>query len=66
MDQDEIEERILSARQVWELIGVSRTTVWRWERSGLFPRRRVLGKNRIGWLAREIFEWIRTRPVAKA
>ena len=39
-----------------------RTTVWRWEKEGQFPRRRKLGGRSIAWLKSEIMEWIATRP----
>jgi prophage regulatory protein len=39
-----------------------RTTVWRWEKAGQFPRRRKLGGRSVGWLNSEVMEWIVTRP----
>ena len=39
-----------------------RSTVWRWEKQGQFPRRRKLGGRSIGWLKSEVMEWIATRP----
>jgi prophage regulatory protein len=41
-----------------------RTTVWRWEKNGQFPRRRSLGGRSVGWLRNEVLEWIATRPQA--
>lgn len=37
--------------------GISRTTLWRWERRGLIPRKRQLGPNTVGWLESEIEAW---------
>jgi prophage regulatory protein len=56
------QERYLSLRQVREMIGVSSTTLWRWQRQGQFPPRRILGQGRVGWLESEIIEWMKTRP----
>ena len=57
-------ERILRQPAVQERTGLGRTTVWRMERDGRFPRRRQIGGGIVGWLASEVDEWIRTRPTA--
>ena len=36
----------------------SRSTIWRWERAGIFPRSRKIGPNSVGWVASEIQNWI--------
>lgn len=43
------------------LVGLSRTTIWRMERDGLFPNRRRLSENTVGWLKSEIDVWIAER-----
>lgn len=53
--------RLLRIREVVSRLGVSRVTLWRWERAGLFPARRRLGPNAVGWLENEIDEWISSR-----
>ncbi|PYQ71873.1 MAG: transcriptional regulator [Acidobacteria bacterium] len=42
--------------------GLSRSTIWRLERRGEFPRHRRISPNAVGWLEQEINEWM----VAKA
>ena len=39
---------------------VSRTTAWKWEQVGLFPKRRKLNPSgtMVGWLLSELQEWI--------
>ena len=54
-------ERILKTDDVAELIGLSRTTLWRLQRSGAFPRSVNLSTNRVGWLYSDIMEWMKTR-----
>jgi prophage regulatory protein len=54
--------KILSQQQVTGLTGLSRVTIWRYERAGLFPTRIKLGPNRVGWRAEEIEAWIESRP----
>ena len=46
--------------------GYSRTTIWRREQAGEFPKRRKIGPHLIGWRSDEIEAWIRARPVADA
>lgn len=41
--------------------GVSRTTIWLWERRGIFPRRIQLGPNSIAWNLTEIEEFLKSR-----
>jgi len=41
--------------------GLSRTTIWRLERDGLFPKRRLLTGKIVAWDESEIDEWIQSR-----
>ena len=53
--------RILRTNDLAELLGISRTTLWRWERRGLLPAKRQLGPNCIGWLESEIESWLEAK-----
>jgi prophage regulatory protein len=57
-------ERILRQPEIERRTGLSRTTIWRLERSGEFPPRRRVLSHTIGWLESEVDEWIAGRPVA--
>jgi prophage regulatory protein len=57
-------ERLLRTPEVQARVGLGRTTIWRLERAGDFPRRRQIGVGTTGWLESEVNEWIRARPVA--
>jgi predicted DNA-binding transcriptional regulator AlpA len=54
-------EKILSVKRVIEITGLSRTTIWRLEAKGDFPRRVALSSCRIGWRSIEVEEWLRNR-----
>lgn len=54
------QERILSTQEVQRLTNLSRTTIWRMERSGKFPARVRLSSTRIGWRSSEIENWLNT------
>ena len=58
-----MQEHIIRWPQVRATTGISRTTSWRLEKAGLFPRRRCLGPNSVGWFQSEIIAWIETRAV---
>ena len=53
--------KILSKRQVKELVLYSPQHISRLEKAGLFPRRVQLGPNRVGWLESEVLEWLEER-----
>ncbi|OEU72713.1 MAG: hypothetical protein BA869_01480 [Desulfuromonadales bacterium C00003107] len=48
---------------VHEITGLSRTTIWRMEKVGKFPKRRQISSGRVGWLASEVNPWAEGRPV---
>ncbi len=58
--------RVLRASEVEQRVGLSRTTIWRLERTGEFPSRRRLGANAVGWLEQEVEDWITSRPEVSA
>ena len=55
-------ERILTEGEVQRIAGnPSHSTLWRWQRIGVFPRRRKIGPNRVGWLASEVEAWLKEK-----
>ena len=55
--------RIIRPKQIKEFTGLSRPTIWRLEAKGEFPPRRQIGPGAVGWLASEVEDWLRSRPV---
>lgn len=53
--------RILSKRQVTELVLYSPQHIARLEKAGQFPKRVQLGSNRVGWVEAEVLEWLEAR-----
>ena len=53
--------RILSKRQVKELVLYSPQHIARLETAGQFPKRVQLGPNRVGWVESEVLEWLEKR-----
>lgn len=58
-------DRLLRRREVLELTGLSRTTLWNMEREGRFPRRRQVGKSAVAWSEREVVRWMDGLPLAQ-
>ena len=55
---------ILRVADVVGLLKISRATLWRWQRSGRFPKPVRLGPNSIGWHDSEVRAWLEARPRA--
>jgi prophage regulatory protein len=56
-----MEMRILSKRQLKELVLYSPQHVARLEKAGAFPKRVNLGPNRVGWVESEVLDWLQER-----
>ena len=54
---------LLSVIDVCQSLGVSRGTLYNWERAGKFPERRKIGPHRVGWLRSEIEDHIENLPI---
>ena len=54
-------KKILRFPEVEEKIGLSRSTVWRLEKTGKFPQRVRIGLRGIGWYESEIDDFLANR-----
>ena len=53
--------RVVREPEVRDCTGSHSTTILRWERKGLFPKRIVIGPNTVGWYKDEIADWQASR-----
>ena len=53
--------RLLSKRQLKEMVLYSPQHIARLEKAGLFPQRVHIGPNRVGWVEAEVLDWIQKR-----
>jgi prophage regulatory protein len=53
--------RLLSKRQVRELVLYCPQHIARLEAAGSFPKRVKLGQCRVGWVEQEVLDWIKAR-----
>lgn len=56
-------DRILRLPDVIAATGLSRVSIWRKEKSGVFPARLRLGPNAVGWRASQIQQWLEDRDL---
>jgi len=59
-------ERIRKSPWVCDITTHSRTTIWRLEKEGKFPKRRQIGNHAVGWIESEVLAWIAARPTVSA
>ena len=49
---------LLSRKRVLEITGIGRTTLWRYENAGRFPRRFTIGPKRVAWRAKDVADYL--------
>lgn len=59
-----IEPLFLARAEVASFMAMSVSSIEQAVREGTFPRPRRLSHRRVGWLVRELREWVESRPVA--
>ncbi len=60
-----MQDRLLRRRQVEEITGMSRSTIYKMMQSGEFPRPVRIGPSAVRWRASDIAAWVESRPVAR-
>ena len=59
-------DRLLRRRQVEEITGMSRSSIYRLMQNGEFPRPVRVGPTAVRWRESEITAWLESRPVARS
>ena len=58
--------RIMRLEEVKQITGLSKTSIYRLEKSGDFPTRVKIGKRSVGWFQNEIEDFLRSLCVPKS
>ena len=58
--------RLLRFPAVRARTGLSRSTIWRLERRGAFPRHRRISPNAVAWLEQDVSAWIESKTSTTA
>ena len=59
-------DRFVREPECKKITGLSRTTRWRLERVGAFPKRRRISENAVGWLESELQKWLENKANSTA
>jgi prophage regulatory protein len=65
-DATDRDVRFLRFPAVRARTGLSRSTIWRLERHGGFPRHRRISPNAVAWVEQEVIDWMRAKVEAGA
>ena len=57
------EDRLLPWDRVQDIAGISRTTAWRMQQTGVFPAPVAVSPGRVGWWESELTAWKHSRGV---
>ena len=60
------DDRLLGWERVHDLVGISRSTAWRLQRAGDFPKPVSLSPGRVGWWESELTAWKQSRGAVGA
>jgi prophage regulatory protein len=58
--------KMLRLDEVMKMTGLSRSSIYRYESSSTFPKRRRVGPNAVRWLDTDVEEWMQSRPAIDA
>ncbi|MEQ6886470.1 AlpA family transcriptional regulator [Salicola sp. Rm-C-2C1-2] len=53
--------RIIRLREVMELTGLARSTIYKYVEAGTFPQPVPLGGRSVGWVEQEVEDWVMAR-----
>ena len=59
-----MQDRAVRFPKLKTIVGASRSTIFRWERDGKFPKHFKLGKNSVAWLLSDVQKWLQERATA--
>lgn len=59
------EDTIFRLKDVKQITGLGRSSIYKFSKLGTFPEQRELGPRAVGWNSREVSEWVAARPVAR-
>lgn len=54
-------QRLMRLREVCEATALCRSSIYQFERDGLFPKRVAIGPRSVAWREDEIAEWVAAR-----
>ena len=62
---DHVPLRLIRFRTVKDRTGLSRSTIWRLERTGAFPKHHRISPNAVAWVEQDVVDWMRAKASAR-
>lgn len=62
---DQVPLKLIRFRTVKNRTGLSRTTIWRLERTGAFPKHHRISANAVAWVEQDVVDWMRAKASAR-
>jgi prophage regulatory protein len=62
---DRLTLRFMRFTAVRERTGLSRSTIWRLERVGAFPKHHRISSNAVAWVEQDVVDWMRDKASAR-
>lgn len=59
------EQKIIRFPELKNLVALSRSSIFRLEKLGRFPKRRLIGESAVGWVLSEILDWVKSTSVVE-
>ena len=56
--------KIITIKEICQMLGKSRSTIWRWQKAGIFPPSVRLGPNSVGLFMDDLEAWLKSRRLA--
>jgi prophage regulatory protein len=63
--RDQLTLRFMRFTAVRERTGLSRSTIWRLERVGAFPKHHRISSNAVAWVEQDVVDWMRDKASAR-
>jgi prophage regulatory protein len=58
---DHVPLKFIRFTAVRERTGLSRSTIWRLQRVGAFPKHHRISSNAVAWVEQDVVDWMRTK-----
>lgn len=59
-----MKDEVVTAQEIMTALGISRTTLWRWEQDGRLPKRMGMNEAKVLWSRKQIKEWLKTMKMS--
>jgi prophage regulatory protein len=62
---DQMPLRLIRFQTVRDRTGLSRSTIWRLERIGAFPKHHRISANAVAWVEQDVVDWMQAKASAR-